>query len=542
MLLSPNTILGRYEVLSQLGAGGMGEVYLAHDAQLNRQVALKVLPADLINNRECLRRFEQEAKAASALNHPNIITIYEVGQWNDTHFIANEFVAGVTLRQRLNERQLELNEALDIATQITSALATTHAAGIVHRDIKPENIMMRDDGLVKVLDFGIAKLVKEETPALDTEAPTKAWLHTTPGMVMGTAGYMSPEQARGREVDQRTDIWSLGVVLYEVVTGHSPFEGETQSDVIASILKSEPPPFVHHTPGVPRELEHIVSKALRKDREERYQHIKDLLIDLKVFKQELEFAAKLERSVPPNTRSHRELRQTVVTDAGQTGGASDIHTTSSAEYIVNGIKQHKRRALLILATLLVATSVAYYAYSRNVVGSDKAGIDSIAILPFANATGDPNTEYLSDGISESLINNLSQLSGMKVIARSSAFKYKGKEADPQEAARALGVDTILTGRVLQRGESLLITVELMDARDNTQVWGAHYDRRATDLLAVQSEISGEIAEKLRLRLTAGEQQQLAKRETTNPTAYELMLRGRFYRDKAGKENRKKAIE
>jgi serine/threonine-protein kinase len=355
--------------------------------------------------------------------------------------------------------------------QIASALATAHAAGIVHRDIKPENIMVREDGLVKVLDFGLVKLVREETPALDTEAQTKALRHTTPGAVLGTAGYMSPEQARGREVDERTDIWSLGVALYEVVTGHSPFAGATKSDCIASILKSEPPPLAHHKPDVPRELEHIVSKALRKDREERYQHIKDLLIDLIDLKQELEFEAKLERSVPPDTRSQRELRHTVATDAMPTGGASDIHTTSSAEYIVNEIKQHKLGATVALVALIGIIAIGFLASSRYVVGSDTAGIDSIAILPFTNATADPNTEYLSDGISESLINNLSQLPQLKVIARSSAFKYKGKEVDPQAVAGALGVDTILTGRVLQRGDSLQITVELMDVRDNTQVWG-----------------------------------------------------------------------
>jgi len=540
-----NQEISHYNIKKLLGKGGMGEVYLAEDTELGRQVALKVLPAELTKNEAGLQRFEREAQAASSLNHPNILTVYEISAEDGLHFIATEFIDGESLRQHIGRTRLELREVLDIGIQIASALAAAHKAGVVHRDIKPENIMLRADGFVKVLDFGLAKLADETTAvqhkAADAEAPTRL-LHTEPGVVMGTAPYMSPEQARGLKVDARTDVWSLGVVLYEMLTRRTPFAGETMNDVIAAILKTEAAPPTSFNAEITSELERIVLKTLRKDCDQRYQHSKDLLIDLKDLKHELEFEAKLERSSPPDTHSQRELRPTLVTDAVPTGGASDIHTTSSAEYLVNGIKQHKRRALLILATLLVATSAAYVAYSRYAVASDTASIDSIAILPFTNATGDPNTEYLSDGISESLINNLSQLPQLKVIARSSAFKYKGKEIDPQAVAGALGVDTILTGRVLQRGESLQITVELMDVRDNTQVWGANYDRRATDLLETQAEISGEIAEKLRLRLTTGEQQQLAKRETTNPAAYELMLRGRFYRDKAGRENRKKAVE
>ncbi|MDQ3648978.1 MAG: protein kinase [Acidobacteriota bacterium] len=553
-------------MLSKIGAGGMGEVYLAEDTRLHRKVALKFLPPDLTTNKDRLNRFEREAFAASSLNHPNILTIYEVGAEDGYHFIATEFIDGESLRRHTRSARLELREVLDISIQVASALAAAHAAGIVHRDIKPENIMVRKDGIVKVLDFGLAKLIEQQPATIDREAPTRAFTKTEAGVMMGTVSYMSPEQTRGQDVDARTDIFSLGVVLYELIAGRTPFEGDTTNDVIAAILKTEPPILTRYAPDVPAELERIVTKALRKDKEERYQVVKDLGLDLKSLKQRLEFEAELERvshrgqpamgalertGTPEGNSEAQRAAMSGRSNAGitqiaavpQTNASNGIHTTSSAEFIVNGIKQHKHRALLILATLLVATVAAsYFAYSGYFAGSRKAGIASIAVLPFTNASNDPETEYLSDGISESLINSLSQLPSVKVIARSSAFKYKGKDADPQEVARALGVEAILTGRVLQRGENLLVSVELMNARDETQVWGEQYNRKASDLLAVQTEISGEIVDKLRLRLTAGERQQLARRETANPQAYELLLKGRFYGNKGGTENWKKAVE
>ena len=543
-----NQEISHYRVKKLLGKGGMGEVYLAEDTELGRRVALKVLPAELTKNKAGLQRFEREAQAASSLNHPNILTVYEISAEDGLHFIATEFIDGESLRQHIERTRLELRAVLDIGIQVAAALAAAHQAGVIHRDIKPENIMLRADGYVKVLDFGLAKLADQTTAAqretADAEALTRVLLHTAPGMVMGTTPYMSPEQARGQKVDARADVWSLGVVLYEMLTRRTPFAGETTSDVIAAILKTEAAPPTSFNAEIPSELERIVLKTLRKDCDQRYQHIKDLLIDLKDLKQELEFAAKLERSVPPDTRSQRELRPTVATNAVLTSGASDIHTTSSAEYFVNEIKQHKLGATVALVALVGVIAIGFLASARYLVSSDQAGIASLAILPFTNATGDPNTEYLSDGISESLINNLSQLSGMKVIARSSAFKYKGKETDPQEVARALGVDTILTGRVLQRGESLQISVELMDARDNTQVWGAQYNRKAADVLTLQAEIVQEIAEKLRrrLQLTATEQQQLAKRYTDNTEAYQLYIKGRYYWNKRTSEALKQSVE
>ncbi|MBA2704960.1 MAG: protein kinase [Blastocatellia bacterium] len=537
--LPANTPLSHYRIISKIGAGGMGEVYLAEDLNLGRQVALKVLLHELTENEERVQRFEREARAASALNHPNILTVYEIGEADGAHFIATELIEGESLRERIRRDPLELPEVLDIGIQIASALVAAHETGIVHRDIKPENIMMRKDHLVKVLDFGLAKLVNQEPSEVDNEAATQALLKTTPGVVMGTTPYMSPEQTRGQDVDERTDIWSLGVVLHQLVTGRVPFAGDTKSDVIASILKTDPPPLVHEAESVPRELEHVVSKALRKNRDERYQHIKDLLIDLKDCKQELEFSSKLSRSIPPNSGTQAAWQ---TARSAEPSSVTGILTTSSSEYIVNEIKQHKVGSILAVGVLVGLVIIGAVVYSRYLAGNDQTGIDSLAVMPFANDTGDPEMEYLSDGLSESLINNLSQLPRLKVIARSSAFRYKGKDADAGEVARALGVKSILTGRILRYGENLQISVELMDARDKTQVWGAQYNRSGKDLMAVQQEIALEISRNLRLKLSSAEQSRVNNLHTENAEAYELYLKGRFFWNKRTGEALKKSVD
>jgi serine/threonine protein kinase len=554
MTLASGTRLGRYEIRSKIGAGGMGEVYLAQDTKLDRKVALKILSADVAANHNRMRRFVQEAKAASALNHPNIITIHEIDLTDSVHFIATEFIDGETLRQRMNGAPIKLCEVLDLAAQIAGALSAAHAAGIVHRDVKPENIMLRRDGIVKVLDFGLAKLSeKAETGTVDTEAATKGLVQTEPGVVVGTAAYMSPEQARGLLVDARTDIFSLGVVIYEMVAGQAPFGGATRSDLIVALLERDPRPLARFTPEAPAELERMVMKTLAKDREERYQTAKDLLIDLKRLRQRLEVEAEIERTAEPHEKSSEVKavatgsEQTAVATARaatvETGDAAVALSTSSAANLVKEVTLHKRGALIILAVLVAATIVAYIAYSRY-AGARRAGtIRSVAVLPFVNKTNDADSEYLSEGISESLINSLSQLPGLKVIARNSSFKYKGPDVDQQEAARALGVDAILTGRVSQLGDNLVISAELVNARDNIQEWGERYNRKRVDVLQLPSDISREIAATLRLKLTNAEQQQLAKRETVNPQAYELLLKGRLYKNKFwGTEDEKKAIE
>lgn len=518
----------------------MGDVYLAEDLSLGRQVALKILAHEFTENPEHLQRFEREARAASSLNHPNILTVYEVGEWAGARFIAAEFVDGESLRELMRHDPLEVREILDIGIQIASALAAAHEAGIIHRDIKPENIMVRKDRLVKVLDFGLAKLLQPEAPQLDQEAVTKALLKTTPGVVMGTTAYMSPEQARGRDVDERADIWSLGVVLHQLVTRNMPFGGDTKSDIIASILKTEPPPLIHETEAVPTELAHIISKAMRKNREDRYQHVKDLLLDLKDCKQELAFSAKLASSISPERPLSATSGKTARRAEIDTSSLSDRHTASSSEYIVSEIKRHKLGAITTLAIFIGLIALGSIAYTRY-FASVETGIDSLAVLPFDNATGDSEMEYLSDGLSESLINNLSQLPGMKVIARSSAFRYRGKDISAEEVARALGVRGIITGRVLRYGENLQISVELMDTRDKTQVWGAQYNRSGEDLMGVQSEIVREISRNLRLKLSSDEQRRVGNLHTTNAEAYELYLKGRFYWNKRTGEALKKSV-
>ncbi|HEV2826027.1 MAG TPA: protein kinase [Pyrinomonadaceae bacterium] len=527
--------ISHYRILKKLGEGGMGEVYLAEDLKLGRQVAVKVLSHELTDNPDHLRRFEREARAASALNHPNILTVYEIGEADGAHFIATEFIEGESLSQRMKRGPVELAEVLDIGIQIASALAAAHEARIVHRDIKRDNIMVRADHLVKVLDFGLAKLVKQDADELDSEGVTRALHKTTPGIVMGTAEYMSPEQARGRDVDERTDIWSLGVVLYRMVTGTTPFSGETISDVIASILKTDPPPVINKAEPVPPELEQIINKALRKKREDRYQHIKDMLSDLKDCKQELEFSSRLEASVPREQRSGQSIR------SGEAGVVTD-DPTPRAQYIVNKIKRHKLGVATALVVLIGLVTIGALAYRRYLAATDQTGIDSLAVLPFVNDTGDSEMEYVSDGLSESLINNLSQLPGVKVIARSSAFRYKGKNPNAEEVAQALGVKSILTGRVLRLGENLQINVELMDARDKTQVWGGQYNRSGRDLMAVQQEIARDISRNLRLRLSSLQQSRVGNLHTSNSEAYELYLKGRFYWNKRTGESLKKSLD
>lgn len=538
MTLPENTRLGKYEIRSQIGKGGMGEVYLALDTELDRTVAIKILPADVASDQQRLQRFIQEAKAASALNHPHILTIHEIGAIGDSRYIATEFIDGDTLRRRIASG-MKLEEVLEISIQVTSALAAAHAAGIVHRDIKPENVMVRHDGYAKVLDFGLAKLNQPAGAVTDTEAPTKALVNTDAGTVMGTASYMSPEQAKGTTLDARSDLWSVGAVLYEMVASHLPFAGETPTETISLILQKEPAPLMRYASNVPAELDRIVTKALTKDPEGRYQTAKDLLIDLRNLKRKLEVDAEIDRTVPPELRAETS-----------TAGGSHAHSTasnasiagtaspSSAEYIVSGIKQHKLAALAVLLVLLLAGgALGVFLYGRRAAPA----FDSIAVLPFVNVGGDPNLEYLSDGISETLINSLTQLQRLHVVARASAFRYKGKEADPQTVGRELNVRTVLMGRVRQNGDTVNVQVDLVDATTGAQLWGEEYERKLADVLSVKQAISREITDKLRLRISGDEQKQLVVSDS-NGEAYQLYLKGRYHWNKRTSEGIGKSIE
>jgi serine/threonine protein kinase/tetratricopeptide (TPR) repeat protein len=523
-MLTPGTKLGRYEIRSKIAEGGMGEVYLALDTELNRTVAVKILHQAVVANDQRMRRFIQEAQAASALNHPHILTIHEIGSAGNSKFIATEFIDGDTLRKRINSGSQKLNEILEIAVQTAGALGAAHAAGIIHRDIKPENIMVRRDGYVKVLDFGLAKLSEPSVFASDAEALTKAMVNTREGTIMGTANYMSPEQARGIDVDARTDLWSLGVVLYEMITGTGPFVGETATDSISLILQKEPVPLTSYIKGVPAELERIVSKSLTKDREERYQTAKDLLIDLRNLKRKLEVDAELDRTVPP------ELRGPLSTASG-TAATTVSPTTepalSSAEYIFSGIKGHKIAAAVGALVLLAAVvGIGLYVHARN----SEVAIESIAVLPFQNKSGDPDTEYLSDGLSESLIYRLSQLPKLRVSPTSSVFRYKNKEIDPIKVGDELGVNAVLSGRIVQRGENLTISAELIDVRHDKLLWGEQYERKVSELLQTQREIAKEIVDKLRLKVS-GQESAFTKHYTESNEAFQLYMKGRFYWNK-----------
>jgi serine/threonine-protein kinase len=551
-LLPDNTIISHYRIVSRLGAGGMGEVYLAEDTRLGRRVALKLLPAQFIKDEDRLRRFEQEARASSALNHPNIITIHEVGVEDGTHFIATEFIEGETLRQRLRRGPVSLGESLDIAVQVASALLAAHQVGIIHRDIKPENIMLRPDGYVKVLDFGIVKLTEkfEEQQSIKTEETDAAkvgTVNTEANIVMGSPSYMSPEQARGFAVDGRTDIFSLGVILYEMIAGKRPFEGPTVSDIIVAILERQPPPLSLYMPGVSPRLENVIAKALAKDREARYQTITDVLGDLRRQKRRLDFETGPDESLSPDFHSEPTIRiasqqdshATVKEFAASSRSMDTVRSTSSAEYIITEIKQHKFGFLATIALIILAITAAAFLLMR---GGSHHPIESIAVLPFANESADPNTEYLSDGITESLINNLSQSRSLKVMSRNSVFRYKGNDVSAGTVARDLSVHGVLTGRIVQRGDNLTISIELIDARDNTHVWGEQYSRKMSDIISMQEEIAKEISERLQLRLSGEDEKRVGKRYTNNSEAYQLYLRGRFYWNKRTEEAIKKGVD
>jgi serine/threonine-protein kinase len=537
--------ISHYNVLSLLGRGGMGEVYLAEDTRLGRKVALKLLPDEFASDAQRLARFRQEARAASALSHPNIVTIHEIGEVDSLHFMTTEFVDGQSLRQYGSKRTIELASALDIAIQVASALSAAHEVGVVHRDIKPDNIMIRRDRLVKVLDFGLAKFAEGSQPPAATQAPTRMMVNTEPGVVMGTANYMSPEQARGAEVDGRTDIWSLGVILYEMLSGRVPFEGDTPTDVLSRILQKDALPLARYAPEAPEELQRIVTKSLSKDRDGRYQTIKDLLIDLQALRRRLELKAELERTVQPDDEiTTTNQQQTTVAELPQGIATTATHAPSSAEYIVGEVKRHKRAVIIALAAVVVAV-VAIYIYSSR----SHRQIHSLAVLPMVNGTGDPNSEYLSEGITESLIDSLSQLPSLSVKSLNSVLRYKGREVDAQTIGRELGVEAVVTGRVMQRADGLVVSVEMINVSDNNRLWGGRYDRKLSDLVAVQNEISREVLSKLRLRLSGEEEKRATNRYTENTEAYQLYLRGRYHWNRRaiedlwkGQENFQRAIE
>jgi len=536
-------MVGHYQIERRLGAGGMGVVYLAHDTRLGRPAALKLLRPDLTQDPERVRRFRREARAASALNHPNILTIYEVGHADstagDAHFIAAEFVDGQTLRELCQRAGLTLGVALDILIQVAGALSAAHEAGIVHRDIKPENIMLRKDGLVKALDFGLAKLTEQ-----DARPHSDSFAHATtqPGVVMGTVNYMSPEQARGLEVDERSDLFSLGVVMYELLTGRAPFQGETAGDVLVALLSGEPRPLASYVAKLPEALQEIGARALAKPVEQRYQTARELGDDLKRLKEELVFAAKLKG----RTGSRDDILKLTVGSATAAADQTTMVTrpvvspATSRLTVLRGLRLRYGKGLALAALALALIAAVNW---RQWLASSGAAIDSVAVLPFANVGADPQMEYLPDGITENLINSLTQLPSLRrVMSRGVVFTYKGREVDPRQVGQALQVRAVVTGRVQRLGDRLIIHVELVDAATGAQLWGERYQRPFADLLTVQEEIAREIAEALRLRLSGEERRQLTKRYTQNNEAYQLYLEGRYHWNKRTSEGMRKSVE
>jgi serine/threonine-protein kinase len=545
MTIAPNTKLGRYEIRAKIGEGGMGEVYLAEDTKLNRKVAIKILPDEVAADQDRMRRFVQEAKAAAALNHPNIAHIYEISEADGLKFIAMEFIDGQTLRQLIRAGQTDQAKLLRYLQHAAEGLAKAHAAGIVHRDLKPDNVMITGDGHAKVLDFGLAKLVEPQRSSGTGSSDIATAIlkqHSKPGMILGTVGYMSPEQAQGQLVDQRSDIFSFGCILFEAVTGQRAFEGKDVIDSLNKIIREPVRPISDLNPSAPTDLQRVVRRCLAKDPDERYQTIKDVAIELKEVRRELKGAAEVDTTVPPPSNKFGVSSSGGKVSSAQTSlpaASSPGSRASSAEYLVSGIKQHKL-AVVITVLVLVAGAIAffYFQHARNT----EVAIESIAVLPFVNQDNDPNVEYLSDGLTESIINGLTRLPNLKVSPRSSVFRYKGKETDPLKAGNELGVRAVLTGRLQQRGDDLVVSAELIDVRDNKQLWGEHYQRKISDLLAVQGDLARDISAKLRPTLSGDEQGKLKRRYTDNVEAYQLYLKGRYFWLRFTPEDHKKATE
>jgi serine/threonine-protein kinase len=488
--LETGKCFGHYEIINQIGAGGMGEVYLAKDKKLDRNVAVKILNEEFSQDASNLNRFIREAKATSRLNHPNILVVHEIGQQENTNYIVSEFINGKTLREVIKEKRLKLSEVLDISIPIADALCTAHSSNIIHRDIKPENIMVRPDGVVKVLDFGLAKVVQQKDRSnFGLEESTVQLSHTAKDVIMGTVSYMSPEQARAQRVDARTDIFSFGIMLYEMLTGQQPFTGETFSHTIVAILEKEPPPLSQFISSFPPEIERIIKNCLAKKADKRYSMAKSLLDDLKDLKEELAFQSKLERRSASNKKTETE-------------------------------------------TQFIRAAITAKTEKRN----------SIAVLPFTNISAEAENEYFCDGLAEELLNALAKIDDLKVAARTSAFSFKNKNTEVSQIGKTLNVSTILEGSVRKSGNRIRISLQLINVADGYHLWSERYDREMKEIFDVQDEITLAVVDALKVKLFGEEKAAILKRYTDSPEAYELYLKGLYHCYKWTDEGFRKSIE